>query len=104
LHTNDTKYVRDIIAKEFSNNTINSNSINIDSQLKPFLLTLYKNMSIYRHTKCVDKEGCPAWIKSEINLEPHLNIIGNVSKSTDILMEKTIYKLLLSKPFFCNKD
>jgi uncharacterized protein len=86
LHTNDTKYVRDVIAKEFGNNIINSNSINIDSQLKPLLLTIYKNMSIYKHTKCVDKEGCPAWIKSEINLDSNLNIIANVSKSTGILM------------------
>ena len=37
-------------------------------------------------SKCNNLEGCPVWFRSKFNLIPTLSIIGNVSKSTGILL------------------
>jgi hypothetical protein len=37
-------------------------------------------------SKCNNLGGCPKWAISEFNIEPDLSIIGNVSKSTGILI------------------
>jgi hypothetical protein len=36
--------------------------------------------------RCDNLEGCRIWFNSPVNLEPNLSIIGNLSKSTSILM------------------
>ncbi|MFZ0327106.1 MAG: prolyl oligopeptidase family serine peptidase [Nitrososphaeraceae archaeon] len=38
------------------------------------------------HSKCNNIFGCVIWARSEFNIEPNLSIIGNVSKSTGILI------------------
>jgi acetyl esterase/lipase len=38
------------------------------------------------NTRCDNPEGCPIWFNSAVNLEPNLSVIGNLSKSTSILM------------------
>ena len=40
----------------------------------------------FNPSKCNEVRGCPVWFKSESSLLPTLSIIGNISKSTAILM------------------
>ena len=37
-------------------------------------------------SKCKRPDNCPIWLRSQLNLIPTLSIIGNVSKSTGILI------------------
>ena len=43
-------------------------------------------MTAFNKSKCNSLEGCPVWYRSHFNLIPTLNIIGNVSNSTSILV------------------
>ncbi len=65
--------------------------ISIDKQLKGLLekvfQNFFENLTGGTHSKCKDpREGCPIYFKSEVNLEPNLSVIGNVSSSTGILI------------------
>ena len=85
-------------------------SINIDKQLKPMLErtfeSAFKTTIGEIHSKCEIPTLCPIYFKSVISLKPTLNIIGNVSSSTGILIliDKMIQDLQYSKRFSCNKD
>ena len=82
--TNNTKAITNTLAKEFRNS---SGYVSIDRQLKPLLIKKYENDTAASNlSKCNDISGCITWAKSEFNLKPNLSIIGNVSKSTGILM------------------
>jgi len=65
-------------------------SINIHKQLKPMLERTFE--SVYKastgefHTKCEMPTLCPIYFKSVVSLKPTLDIIGNVSSSTGILI------------------
>ena len=50
------------------------------------MIKLYENITAFNQSKCNNLEGCPAWYKSKFSLIPTLSIIGNVSKSTGILI------------------
>ena len=80
---NSTKAITDTLAKEFRNS---SGYISIDRQLKPLFIKKYENDTAQNLSKCNNIAGCPIWARSEFNLEPNLSIIGNVSKSTGILI------------------
>ncbi len=87
LHTNDTKVITNYLLNKFgSNNSTKPGYVNIDKQLKPVLANLYENISALNQSKCNNIEGCPVWIRSHYSLTPNLNIIGNVSNSTSILL------------------
>jgi pimeloyl-ACP methyl ester carboxylesterase len=61
--------------------------IDIDRQVKPLLekeLEEFTKADV--NTGCDNPEGCPIWFNSAVNLEPNLSVIGNLSKSTSILM------------------
>jgi uncharacterized protein len=61
--------------------------IDIDRQVKPLLekeLEEFTKADV--NTGCDNPEGCPLWFNSAVNLEPNLSVIGNLSKSTSILM------------------
>jgi pimeloyl-ACP methyl ester carboxylesterase len=64
--------------------------INIDKQLKPILERTFE--SAFKatigeiHSKCETPTLCPIYFKSVVSLKPTLNIIGNVSSSTGILI------------------
>jgi hypothetical protein len=45
-----------------------------------------ENFTAFSLSKCNNLEGCPVWYKSQFSLIPTLSIIGNVSKSTGILI------------------
>jgi uncharacterized protein len=86
LRTNDTKVITNYLINKFGNSTIEPGYVNIDKQLKPALLNLYENISAFNQSKCNNLEGCPVWYRSHYSLIPTLNIIGNVSNSTSILL------------------
>ena len=60
----------------------------------------------FNQSKCNEVRGCPVWFKSESSLLPTLSIIGNVSKSTAILMlnGENDSGLQFNKRFSYNKD
>jgi len=60
--------------------------VDIDKQLKPSLVNSYENLTAFNQSKCNNLEGCPVWYRSHVSLIPTLNIIGNVSNSTSILV------------------
>jgi len=64
--------------------------INIDKRLKPMLERTFENAikATIReiHSKCSTPTLCPAYVRSLLNLNSTLSIIGNVSSSTGILM------------------
>jgi hypothetical protein len=43
-------------------------------------------LTAFNQSKCNNLEGCPVWYRSHVSLIPTLNIIGNVSNSTSILL------------------
>ena len=83
---NNTKAITTTLAKEFGTNGY----VSIDRQLKPSLIKGYENdtASKWLDTKCNNIGGCPKWARLEFNLDgqTNLSVIGNVSKSTGILL------------------
>jgi pimeloyl-ACP methyl ester carboxylesterase len=74
------------IVANFGNDTT-TEFIDIDRQVKPLLekeLEEFTKADV--NTRCDNPEGCPIWFNSAVNLEPNLSVIGNLSKSTSILM------------------
>jgi len=86
LRINNTKVISNALVNKFANNTIRVGYISIDKQLKPLLIKRYENLSSFNLSKCNMVEECPIWYRSLFSLIPTLSIIGNVSKSTGILM------------------
>ena len=61
--------------------------IDIDRQIKPLLekeLEEFTKADV--NARCDNPEGCPIWFNSAASLEPNLSVIGNLSKSTSVLM------------------
>jgi uncharacterized protein len=81
--TNNTKAITDALATELRNS---SGYVSIDRQLKPLFIKGYENDTAFNLSKCNNILGCPIWFRSASNLEPNLSTIGNVSKSTGILI------------------
>jgi uncharacterized protein len=70
------------VATYFGNST--TGYIDIENQLKPLLEQVFENItSGDTEAKC-PAGTCPIWVRSHGELEPTLNVIGNVSESTDI--------------------
>ena len=69
-------------------NTNNDVYVDIDKELKPKLLENAKSLSVVKSgEKCIGiGKPCPIWIRAGFALEPNLDIIGNVSSSTGILI------------------
>jgi pimeloyl-ACP methyl ester carboxylesterase len=86
LRTNNTNVISNALVNKFANNTIGAGYIGIDKQLKPLLIKRYENLSSFNLSKCKMVEECPVWYRSLFSLIPTLSIIGNVSKSTGILL------------------
>jgi uncharacterized protein len=86
LRTNDTKVISNALVTKFANNTVEASHISIDKQLKPLLVKSYENATAFNLSKCNNLEGCPVWYRSIFSLIPTLSIIGNVSKTTGILI------------------
>jgi pimeloyl-ACP methyl ester carboxylesterase len=72
------------VATNFGNNTVDY--IGIENQLKPLLEKVFENVtSGDTEAKC-PAGTCPIWLRSHSELEPTLDVIGNVSQSISILM------------------
>ena len=82
LRTNNTKAITNTLVREFGTN----DSISIDKQLNPLLMKSYENMTALNLSKCRSVSLCPIWLRSHLGLITTLSIVGNVSKSTGILM------------------
>ena len=68
-------------------NTNNDIYLDIDNELKPILLENFKSQSVLKLSeKCTASNPCPIWIKSTYALQPNLDIIGNISSNTRILI------------------
>ena len=86
LRTNNTKDISDALVNKFANNTIGAGYIDIDKQLKPMLINRYENITAFNLLKCNTLGVCPILWRSLDNMTPNLSVIGNVSKSTGILI------------------
>ena len=86
LRTNITEVISDALVNKFANNIIGAGYIDIEKQFKPELIKRYENLSSFNTSKCNMVEDCPVYYRALFNLKPTLSIIGNVSKSTGILM------------------
>jgi alpha-beta hydrolase superfamily lysophospholipase len=74
------------VVANFGNDTTTA-SVDIDRQVKPLLekeLEEFTQANV--NARCDNPEGCPRWFNSAVSLEPNLSVIGNLSKSTSILM------------------
>ena len=80
--TNNTKAIATTLAKDLGT----SGYISIEKQLKPLLVKGYENITSFKSLKCNDIGVCPVLWKSLSSSIPNLNTIGNVSKSTGILI------------------
>jgi uncharacterized protein len=86
LRTNNTKVITNALVNQFENNTIEAGYISIDKQLNPLLTKGFENFTAFNLSKCNNLGGCPVMLRSLFSLIPTLSVIGNVSKSTGILM------------------
>ncbi len=71
----------------FGNNSSTDIFIDIDRQVKPLLekeLEQFTKADV--NARCDNPEGCPIWFNSVAKLENNVNVIGNLSKSTSVLM------------------
>ena len=82
LRTNNTEAITTTLAKDFGM----SGYISIEKQLKPLLVKKYENITAFNLLKCNTLVICPILWRSLSSLIPNLSIIGNVSKSTGILI------------------
>ena len=82
LRTNYTEAITTTLAKDFGL----SGYISIEKQLKPLLVKEYENITAFNLFKCNTLVICPLLWRSLDNMTPNLSVIGNVSKSTGILI------------------
>jgi hypothetical protein len=81
MRTNNNNAITTTLAKGFGT----SGYISIEKQLKPLLTKVYENITAFNLFKC-NYTICPILMRSISSLIPNISIIGNVSKSTGILM------------------
>jgi hypothetical protein len=82
LGTSNTKVITNNLVEKFGS----TDHVSIEKQIRPALIKYYENESAFNLSKCNDIRGCPIWFRSESSLTPTLSIIGNISKSTGILL------------------
>jgi uncharacterized protein len=82
MRTNNTEAITTTLAKDLGT----SGYISIEKQLKPLLVKGYENIISFKSLKCNHPGVCPVLWKSLSSLTPNLDIIGNVSKSTGVLI------------------
>jgi pimeloyl-ACP methyl ester carboxylesterase len=80
--TNNTEAITTTLTKDFGT----SGYINIEEQLKPLLVKAYKNETASNLLTCNQPGVCPILLRSLDSMTPNLSIIGNISKSTGILI------------------
>jgi uncharacterized protein len=68
----------------FDNRTVEY--IDIERDMKPVLEAFYENFTTGDTENQCSDVNCPIWMRSHAELEPPLDIIGNISESTSILI------------------
>lgn len=74
-----------IVATHFGNSG-STDYVDIESQLKPLLERVFENITSGDTEASCPTGICPIWVRSHAELEPTLDVIGNISDSTSILM------------------
>src|SRR5215218_9254905 len=76
------------VVANFGDDTTTTSTIDIDRQVKPLLEKELEKFTKEAdgNARCDNPEGCPIWFNSAVDLEPNLSVIGNLSKSTSVLM------------------
>jgi uncharacterized protein len=82
LRTNNIEDITNDLVERFGT----SGYVSIQKQIRPALINKYENITAFNLLKCNDVGICPILWRSLFNLEPNLSTIGNVSKSTGILI------------------
>lgn len=82
LSINNTQDIEKTLRKVFGT----KESIDIEKELKPLLIQKYDNLTSFDSYKCNLLGPCPIWWQSISNLIPNLGIIGNISKTTHVLL------------------
>lgn len=83
LSTNNTQDITNTLQKNFGTKSY----IDIEKELRSLLMKKYDNLTSFDSSFTCNLLGpCPVWWQSISNLEPNLNIIGNLSKSTNVLL------------------
>jgi uncharacterized protein len=73
-----------IVATHFGNSS-STEYVDIESQLKPLLEKVFENITSGDKARC-PTGICSLWVRSHEELEPTLDLIGNISDSTSVLM------------------
>jgi uncharacterized protein len=60
--------------------------VNIDKELKPWLVNDSKILAAFPTGKCTSLEPCRIWLKSVFALQPNLNVIGNLSSNSILIL------------------
>ena len=102
LSTNNTED----ITKALQKNLGTKEHISIDKQLNPLLIKVYDNLTSFNSSKCNLLGPCPIWWKSVSDLIPNLSIVGNVSKTINVLLlnGENDSQPQFNRHFSCNKD
>jgi uncharacterized protein len=74
-----------IVATHFGNSS-STDYVDIESQLKPLLERVFENITSGDTEARCPTGICPIWVRSHAELESTLDLIGNISDSTSILM------------------
>jgi uncharacterized protein len=82
LDTNNTRVITNNLVEKFGT----TGYVSIQKQIRSALIKYYENESAFNLSRCKEIRGCPIWFRSEFSLIPTLSIIGNISKSTGILL------------------
>jgi hypothetical protein len=82
LKTNNTKVILNNLTHKFGT----AGHVSIEKQIRPALIKYYENESAFRSSKRNEVRGCGVWFRSESSLMPTLSVIGNISKSSGILI------------------
>ncbi len=82
LSTNNTQDIAKALQKDFGAKEY----VDIEKELKPLLMKIYDNLTSFNSSKCNLLGPCPIWWESISSLVPNLSIIGNISKSTNVLL------------------
>jgi hypothetical protein len=73
-----------VVATYFGNST--TGYVDIENELRPALEKVFENITAGDTEAKCDAGTCPIFIRSHVELEPNLSVVGNVSESTSILM------------------
>jgi uncharacterized protein len=82
---NNTEITTASLIKLFNIQTNGTDTINIQSQIRPILVDAFNNQTDTIQAECKNKL-CPVWLESHKNLLPTIDMIGNISTHINVLL------------------